>query len=92
MLSIVGLFGCAKVLVFLGYNEICRYFFFFFFGMSKFVGIFWGLKSGLQPSPCSRQKSEYPHHSLRSSLRSFVQFVYLQQQSNICFNTVKSDG
>ena len=31
-----------------------------FLGMPKFVGIFWGLKSGLRPSPCSRQKSEYP--------------------------------
>ena len=29
-----------------------------FWGMPKFVGIFGGLKSGLRPSPCSRQKSE----------------------------------
>ena len=48
MLSIVGIFGCAKVLV-------------LFLGMMKFAGIFWGgLKSGLRPSPCSRQKSKYP--------------------------------
>ena len=40
-----------------GYVEICRY----FLGMRKFVGIFRGLKSGLRTSPCSRQRSEYPH-------------------------------
>ena len=31
-----------------------------FLGMPKCVGSFWGLKSGLRPSPCSRQKSECP--------------------------------
>ena len=31
-----------------------------FLGMPKCVGIFVGLKSGLRPSPCSRQKTEYP--------------------------------
>ena len=31
-----------------------------FGGMPKFVGILGGLKSGLRPSPCNRQKSEYP--------------------------------
>ena len=58
MLSIVGIFGCDKVLVF----------FFFFFGggggmmkfagiclgYAKFVGIVLGLKSGLRPSPVAR--------------------------------------
>ena len=34
MLSIVGIFGCANVLVYLGYGEICRY----FLGYAKFVG------------------------------------------------------
>ena len=38
------------------FMEICRY----FWGMPKFVGTFGGLKSGLRPSPCSRQKSRYP--------------------------------
>ena len=46
MLSIAGIFGCAKVLVFFWYDEICRYFlgyakiiiiiiFFFFFFLSQ---------------------------------------------------------
>ena len=55
MLSIINILGCAKVLVFFGYGEIGTY----FSGMPKYVGIFGGLKSGLRPSPCSRQKSEY---------------------------------
>ena len=37
MLSIVDFFGCAKVLVCFGYDEIGRY----FLGLSKFVGFFW---------------------------------------------------
>ena len=36
MLSMVGIFGCANVLVYLGYGEICRY----CFGYAKFVGFF----------------------------------------------------
>ena len=56
MLSIVGIFRCAKVLVFfrgmMKFRGIFR-------GMPKFVGVLWGLKSGLRQSPCSRQKSEY---------------------------------
>ena len=35
--------------------------------MPEFVSIFMGLKSGLGPSPCSKQKSEYPHHQSRSA-------------------------
>ena len=50
MLSIVGSFGCTKVLVFfLGMMKFVG----IFWGMPKFVGIFGGLKSGLQQSPCS---------------------------------------
>ena len=57
MLSIVDIFGCAKVLVsfiFLGMMKLAG----ICLGMPKFVGMFLGLKSGLRPSPCSRQRSE----------------------------------
>ena len=37
MFSIVGIFGCAKVLVIFGYDKFAG----IFRGMPKFVGIFW---------------------------------------------------
>ena len=53
MLSIVGIFGCAKVLLFSlgsGWRERGGVMKFagIFLGIRKFVGVFWGLKSGLQ--------------------------------------------
>ena len=59
MLGIVGIFACAKVLVYFwdmiilaNSFGVCHILFFFFF-------FFFFLKSGLGPSPWRRQNSEY---------------------------------
>ena len=68
MPSFVGIFGCVKVLVLFFFSFL---FFFwwggegsiidrYFLGYARTCRYFLGVKSGLDPSPYSMQKSEYP--------------------------------